>query len=30
MVLFDDISTTTCLIALFGAFSLGFSKTGFP
>mgnify|MGYP004275771563 CR=1 FL=1 len=25
-----DISTATWLLALFGAFSLGFSKTGFP
>ena len=30
MFFFDDISTATWLIALFGAFSLGFSKTGFP
>ena len=30
MDFFDDISVATWLIALFGAFSLGFSKTGFP
>jgi hypothetical protein len=28
--LFGDISTATWLLTLFGAFSLGFSKTGFP
>lgn len=30
MDFFDDISVATWLIALFGAFCLGFSKTGFP
>ena len=30
MDLLGDISTATWLFALFGAFSLGFSKTGFP
>ncbi|MDP7585350.1 MAG: hypothetical protein QF920_06055, partial [Verrucomicrobiota bacterium] len=30
MDFFDDISVVTWLIALFGAFCLGFSKTGFP
>ena len=30
MDFFDDISVSTWLIALLGAFSLGFSKTGFP
>ena len=30
MDLLGDISTATWLLALFGAFSLGFSKTGFP
>ena len=30
MDFFDDISVATWLIALLGAFSLGFSKTGFP
>lgn len=30
MDLFGDISTATWLLTLFGAFSLGFSKTGFP
>ena len=30
MDFFDDISVATWLITLFGAFSLGFSKTGFP
>ena len=30
MNLLGDISTATWLFALFGAFSLGFSKTGFP
>ena len=29
MDLFGDISTATWLLALFGAFSLGFSNTGF-
>ena len=30
MDLLGDISTATWLLALFGALSLGFSKTGFP
>ena len=30
MDILGDISTATWLLALFGAFSLGFSKTGFP
>ena len=30
MDLFGDISTATWLLTLFGAFSLGFSQSGFP